>query len=325
MTLCFGTPTLAGPTQGSEAEPVVVTLRAVSSVSDTPLCIQHVATLSGGSSALRERIAGLDLANPLRRGGSQTILRQLISYRIQLAGIGPTNFRVEGPTQILVKRSAAPLTEADFLNAARDALLVRCPYRAEDLKLSLAQPLDLESALNYPPDRVRLEAVVRPPINLPGQVQVDVSILVDSERKETVSLALTVQVYQFVAVTLRRIEADEPLNEENVRLEQRPIDVGNSFVTAKDLRAGQRSRVAMNSGQTVLHAHVEPLTTDNPILVKSRELIKLTARVGSLRVTTKGEAQQDGRAGEKIRVRNVDSKKEIVGRVVERGLVEVEY
>ena len=54
-------------------------------------------------------------------------------------------------------------------------------------------------------------------------------------------------------------------------------------------------------------------------------MIKLTARVGSLRVTAKGEAQQDGRAGEKIRVRNVDSRKEIVGRVVERGLVEVEY
>ena len=325
MTLCFGTLTLAGPSKVSEAEPVVVTLRAVSSVNDTPLCIQHIASLSGGSSALRKRIAGLDLANPLRRGGSQTLLRQLISYRIQLAGIGPTSFRVEGPTQILVKRSAGPLTEADFLNAARDALLVRCPYRAEDLKVSLAQPVDLDSALNYPPDRVRLEAVVRPPINLPGQVHVDVAILVDGEHQETVSLPLVVQVYQFVAVTLRRIEADEPLNEENVRLEQRSIDVGNSFVTAKDLRAGQRSRVTMNSGQTVLHAHVEPLTTDNPILVKAREVIKLTARVGSLRVTAKGEAQQDGRAGEKIRVRNVDSRKEIVGRVVERGLVEVEY
>ena len=64
---------------------------------------------------------------------------------------------------------------------------------------------------------------------------------------------------------------------------------------------------------------------DNPVLVKQRDLVKLVARVGNLRVTALAEAQQDGRAGDHVRVRNVDSRKDVLGRVVGRGLVEVEY
>jgi flagella basal body P-ring formation protein FlgA len=50
----------------------------------------------------------------------------------------------------------------------------------------------------------------------------------------------------------------------------------------------------------------------------------MTARVGALVVTALGEAQQDGRAGEVIRVENVDSKKVVRARVTGPGAVDIE-
>ena len=44
-----------------------------------------------------------------------------------------------------------------------------------------------------------------------------------------------------------------------------------------------------------------------------------------MRITTLGEAMQDGQAGQIIQVRNVESKKIVLGKVVAASLVEVDY
>ena len=67
------------------------------------------------------------------------------------------------------------------------------------------------------------------------------------------------------------------------------------------------------------------LGKEEPPVVKSRDPVRLTVRVGGLRITALGEALQDGRVGQNIRVRNVDSNKMVTGRVLDRGLVEVDY
>ena len=69
---------------------------------------------------------------------------------------------------------------------------------------------------------------------------------------------------------------------------------------------------------------VEPKPPENPVLIKPRDQVHLLVRVGPLRLTTLCEAVQEGRAGQTIRVRNVDSKVERVGRVVDRNTVELD-
>ena len=59
------------------------------------------------------------------------------------------------------------------------------------------------------------------------------------------------------------------------------------------------------------------------VLIKQRELVELVARIGPLEIRAKGEALQDGKAGQLIRIKNVDSSVIVVGRVVERSVVEV--
>jgi flagella basal body P-ring formation protein FlgA len=61
-----------------------------------------------------------------------------------------------------------------------------------------------------------------------------------------------------------------------------------------------------------------------PALVHRGEAVKLVVRLGPVSVTATGEALQDGRAGQSVRVRNVDSKQVVLGRVTERSVVEVD-
>ena len=303
----------------------MVTLRAAVSVSAATVNVGNVASLSGGTPALRQQIAALDLADRPHRGKPLQLLRELIAYRIQVAGVERSRFRVQGAAVVEISPGAAPASEDEFLQAARDALLGKLAFPAEDVEVSLAQPPELPQVTPGPKDEVRLDAEPREPIGVPGRCRVDVALLINGERLAVVPLLLDVKVYQSAAVSLRRIEAGETLGEGNVRFERHAMDAPGACLTPKDLSSGRKAKRPVAAGQVVPPAAVEPARADNPLLVKQRDLVRLVARVGNLRVTALAEAEQDGRAGDLVRVRNVDSKKEIVGRVVGRDLVEVEF
>jgi flagella basal body P-ring formation protein FlgA len=307
------------------ADPVVVTLRAGAGVSESPVCVRDVASLSGGTAALREQIGGLDLADRPRAGRPLSLLRELVAYRIQVAGIERERFRVQGAAVVQVTAGPPSFTEDDLLRAAREALLDRLTLPADDVAVSLASTPAVPTLTLSARDEVRLQAILPEPVNVPGRLRLDVAFVVNGQRAEMVPLLLDVKVYQPVALAARPIEAGQALGEECVRYERRAVETAGGYLTPKDVKAGQKARQALPAVQVIPHSAVEPLNPDNPVLVRQRDLVKVVARVGSLRVTALAEAEQDGRAGERVRVRNVDSKKEMTGRVVARGLVEVEY
>ncbi len=316
----------APPGDGAgEAGPVVVTLRSAVRVTASPVCIGQVASLSGGTATLRRQIADLDLAERPHAGKPLQLLRELIAYRIQVAGIDRGRFRVQGATVVQVASGDASPGEDDLFEAARDALLERLHKPADALTVSLAQAPTLPPLNLSVSDELRLDADPREPLSVPGRVRVDVTLRVNGERLAVVPVLLDVKAQQGVAVALRRIEVGEELGGDNIRFEQQMIDDPGACLTALDVAAGRKARRAIPAGQVVPTAAVDITRVDNPILVKQRDLVKLIARVGSLRVTALAEAQQDGRAGDRVRVRNVDSRKDVLGRVVGRGLVEVEY
>jgi len=316
----------APPGDGAgEAGPVAVTLRPAVRVAASPVCVGHIASLSGGTAALRQQIAGLDLADRPRPGKPLQLLRELIAYRIQVAGIDRSRFRVQGASVVQVGAGDASLGEDDLFEVARDALLETLHRPADDVTVTLAQAPAVPQVNLAARDEFRLDAEAREPLSVPGRVRVDVAIRINGERQGVVPVLLDVKVNQAVAVAVRRIEAGEELAAENVRFERQVADDPAGGLTAADVAAGKKARRALAAGQVVAASAVEPARVDNPILVKQRDLVRLIARVGTLRVTALAEAQQDGHAGDRVRVRNVDSRKDVVGRVVGRGLVEVEY
>ncbi|MBN9517528.1 flagellar basal body P-ring formation protein FlgA [bacterium] len=71
-------------------------------------------------------------------------------------------------------------------------------------------------------------------------------------------------------------------------------------------------------------ATAPPPAPTGPPVVRARQRVTMTARVGALVVTAAGESHQDGRVGEVIRVENVDSRKVLRARVTGPGRVDIE-
>ena len=336
ILVLLGTAAAAAP----EPEPVAVVLRPEAAVAQPTVRIEDVARLHGGDPALRRRLAKLDLACLTPDRPELAFPQQLIAFRIQLAGIELRAFRVEGAERTAVRWQPAPggdavqlaahfsvaeIKDEDIVAAARAHLQGRLPWPAEQVQIRLAQPVSLPELELAPEERLRLAAALPGHSPLAGRVRVEVALNVNDERRGSVPVFFDVQIQQEVAVAKRRIEAGEVLNAESLHADSRAVSSQTAYPTFQDCLAGQRAKRPLAPGQVIARADLEAVPTGAAPLVRPRDAVRIVARVGELRISTSGEALQEGRAGQTIRVRNTSSNRVIQGRVVERGVVEVDF
>lgn len=70
---------------------------------------------------------------------------------------------------------------------------------------------------------------------------------------------------------------------------------------------------------------ITPEIVDNSPAIKKGDLVKVFVHSGNLHVVTKGVAKEDGCVGKIIRVKNLDSHKELYGRVEDSTAVKIVF
>ena len=110
------------------------------------------------------------------------------------------------------------------------------------------------------------------------------------------------------------------LTSENIRIETVPSDQPEPSDRVVPYGMVTRQRIA--AGATVSEGQLEP--KQEPILVRRRQTVQVRIDTGALYISGHGEAMDDGRAGEIIRVRRGDRPQEriIVCRIQADGSVE---
>ncbi len=316
---------LAGSAKAGEKGQVVLSVRPTVIVSVPQVAIRDVAVCEGGNAALREQIARLDLTELPTDGQTVSIAQEQIYYRIRIAGIDASQFRVRGAPAAAVTLPRYLVTEEDVVTAAKKAVLERLPESARDAAFQLSQPVRGLMVVPCPREQVGFEGELSSNAAPVGKVRVDVAVLVSGERRGVVPVFLEIKIHRQVAICRQQIERGEALTKDNIRLEKRTFDhFQDNLPPAGDV-IGKRAKQPLVSGHVVTVTEIESSVPEVPILVKQQGLVKLVARLGSFQIVTIGEALQDGRPGQLIRVRNIDSKNVVVGRVVDRSLVEVDY
>jgi flagella basal body P-ring formation protein FlgA len=96
----------------------------------------------------------------------------------------------------------------------------------------------------------------------------------------------------------------------------------NALIYPDDLRdvVGKVARKDIAPG-----AVLTTLILESPQVIRRGETVTIVGENNSLIVKTKAKAEDSGRVGERIRVRNLSSDREVTGRVAEDGTVMVEF
>ena len=134
---------------------------------------------------------------------------------------------------------------------------------------------------------------------------------------------MTAQVNIFTDVVVARsfLKKGQIIQEKDLQLANKNISLlAPDVVTDFEEVVGKRTTLTMNSQEAFRKGMVERAP-----LVKKGDRITLIVENNHFRITSVGEVQEEGGRGERIRLLNVVSKREVYGRVLDANTAQVDY
>jgi flagellar basal body P-ring formation protein FlgA len=326
LNLLMAASLLADPQPGL-VSPVVVSLREHVEVGCRTVTIGDVADVRSDNAALCKAVSLLDLGDPPGSQGTIQVTRRQVGFRVELAGLANGIYRVEGADVTTVTTAHYQPPESDIVavavRAVRERLSASDP---EDFQIRLAQPLAIQPLVAGRKEDVTLRAQLHgATMPTAGRVQVDVSVLAGTDVRLSFSVYLEIRAYPKVAVVSRPIDKGETLSGAGIVFERRSVEGLKGYILSADDLVAKRARRALSPGQVVLVSDTDLLDDSaNRLLIKQHDSVKLLVRLGAVNILATGEAQENGRLGQLIKVMNLESKKIVLGRVTERSIVEID-
>jgi flagellar basal body P-ring formation protein FlgA len=267
-----------------ESGPVAIALHSEVVVDDSLVTLAQIAKLSGGTETARRRLGYLDITEFKLGCAHMTVLSEQVRFRLLLAGMTETQFRLSGAQRTIIMESDEPATLRKVLAAAQQGLLAEYPGDPAQLTLIPGKGVNVPSVELRKGERLRFEASAKTPIPRAGTARMEVALVVSGKAREVVPVTFEIAAPQISPTSV-----------------------------AKD-KSGVRPAF-----------YTVPASDNRDFLIKSKDNVKIIAYIGNARIEALGEAQQDGRLGEIIRIRNIESNRVVHGRVEAGGLVLVDY
>ena len=342
---------------------VVIVLRPKVQTDSRVIRMVDVASITGGDPLLREQIKQLDIEDALSPGESVTILSPQIEFRLLVARVDIDRVSIRGQaTNVTAKTEnslrdretvtnvgAAASTwsqmaksrrtvdfssisvdegplEREIVQTAKNCLLNKLPWPAECVDIRLAQPIPADVRQVGSIAGYEFSAELRTPGPAVGRVQV--RVIAQAARKPSfdVTVMLDVRHFEKVVLATKAIERGRVIVATDLYLDRQDVTDLTDYCSAADTLIGTKAKRSIRALLPVRKNDVEEQTRpETTILIKRREQVKMTARIGALDVSATGEALQDGRMGDVIRIRNIESNANVQGRVTGLGEVEISF
>jgi flagellar basal body P-ring formation protein FlgA len=207
------------------------------------------------------------------------------------------------------------LTRDKVERVLRQHVLQSAPWKPENVEVRIVsfQPVSL------PPGQVNFR-IVRPVQGITPGVQ-SFLVAADIAGREATRLWLRAEIKTFddVVVTSFPLGIRELVKAQDVRLERRDISSLSvrPFVQIDDV-VGQQALRAIEVNEILTQKSV-----DRPKLVRRGSSITLVYETGSLRVEAPGTAEENGKVGDMIQVKNPTSGKALRGLVLDGRTVRI--
>ena len=252
---------------------------------------------------------------------SEIISQRFVKIRLVIAGIQMDNLNISGADQTVVAfQPPQRLTDTQVEEQAVIVLSQAVNADPDDLKVLLQS-----SFVQTLPDNLResdgLQLKLLPPARRSlGPVTLMVQLWKENELLLTRSAVFDVRRRHRVAVAQVSLSREVPLNESSVQFENRFMTTEVDELEPNQI-LGRSVRGTVASGSILQMRDLQTASNSNAnLLVKKGDAVQVIAVARRLRTSIRNvEALEDGRLGDRIRMKNRDSGKEIVGEVLGTG------
>jgi flagella basal body P-ring formation protein FlgA len=295
---------------------ITVAVNAEATVSGPHITLGELATVTGDDRDRVKALSALRLGTAPAPGHRIALTRDTLGVRLANAGGDYNEITWQVPPTITVITAAQTVGSERLLAAATEAVRSLGSSDA-DGEISIV-PIGPVPDVMAPLGRLDIKAEVPGGVHLSAPTTVAVAISTDGQPFTTVTVRFRVKGYEQVVVAARNIAAREAITAENVRSERREIGKMTGYITDIEKVVGLAARRPIMAGMPLTEAVV-----DKPVVMKRGAAVTILVKAGEMIVAAGGQALQEGREGELIRVQNATTKRIVNARVVDANTVQV--
>lgn len=283
------------------------------------MVLGDIAYVSCNDPSLLERINGILIGNTPWPGYVRKIEKDIISARLADDGIDLKEVVFGNTTSSLVTVESITITGEEIIKKAKEYLLSKQSQSDGSEIIIESDRIPMDKLLPASEGDVRFEVSQIDANKERGNVQLVVRVFINDKQHLKIPVFFHIRVYEDIVTTTRKISRDTILASDDIEIRRMETTKlrGVTFDTIEDLVGKQAMRSILPN---------IPITADlvnNPPVIKKGDFIKVLVQSGNLHIVTKGVAKEDGYFGKIIRIKNIDSKKELYGRVEDTSTVKI--
>jgi len=279
-----------------------------------------IAYVSCNNPSLLERINNILIGNTPWPGNVRKIERDILNARLMDEGIDLNEVTYGSTTSSLISVESMTITGEEILKKAKEYLLSKLSRPESEIIIESDRP-SKDKLLPANEGNVHVEVSQIDANKDRGNVQLIVRIFINDKQYLKVPVFFNIRVYEDIVTSNRKIDRNDILSMDNLmirRMETTKL-TGLTFANVEDLVGKRALRPILPN---------KPITAeivDNPPAIKKGDFIKVFVQTGNLHVVAKGIAKEDGYLGKIIRVKNIDSNKELYGKVEDSTSVKIVF
>jgi flagella basal body P-ring formation protein FlgA len=305
------------PVQASTGcEGTTISLKEHAAVNTSTVLLGDIADICSTESGLVERIAKLPIASSPYLGSVVNIGRDVIRRRIEEA-FGPSGWRISGPPVVQIRQQGRAVGENEIIPLLKAHLLETTSWKESEIEI---RSIDNLEGVELPWGDLELAIPKESSLSGSRSALIPVEVTLTGKHYRTLWLSVNLRIRAYVLQAARKIPYGKTITPEDVR--QAVLEISDARVACLRVpgdAVGLVARRTLSPG--------DPLTREsltNPFLIRSGETVRLRLERKGIHIAALARAEQDGKLGQVIRIRNLDFSRPLKAQVVGRGEVEIE-
>ncbi|MFN3531112.1 MAG: flagellar basal body P-ring formation chaperone FlgA [Candidatus Brocadia sp.] len=283
------------------------------------IALGDIAYVSCNDPSLLERVNSILIGNTPWPGNVRKIERDTINARLMDEGINLNDITYYGSaTSSSVSVESITIPGEYILKKANEYLQSKLFQPEREIIIESDRP-PKDKLLPANEGAIRFEVSQIDANKDRGNVQLIVHIFINDKQYVKVPVFFNIRVYEDIVTSNKKIDRNDILSMDTLAIRKMETTklAGLTFNNVEDLIGKRAIRPILPN--TPITAEI----VDNPPAIKKGDFIKIFVQAGNLHVVTKGVAKEDGYLGKIIRIKNIDSNKELYGRVEDSTSVKI--
>ncbi len=284
------------------------------------ITFRDISTVTGDDVKLVNRINDIEIGKTPWANSIRRINKDFMKMRLNVSNVNVADVNFTNANSVAVSVESTKITGLEISQRAKEYLLNFLPVTDREATVELTR-MPGDQWVPSRRDKINLDISLVDSSKDRGNIELIVSAYSNGMRYFKIPVRFKVRVFEYVAITKRKIARNQQLTRENVFMARRETTKirGLAFSSRDNLRG--KTAVVSILPYTILTEDM----VETPPTIKQGSVIKLFITSSGFRIVTKGLAQQTGYTGETIKVKNLDSKKILYGEIIDSGRVQITF